>query len=433
MDLLIKNGRVIDPANNIDDKLDILVKESKIEHAAPNIRKEGAIIIDASNKVVVPGLVDMHVHLREPGRHTYKETIRSGSRAAAKGGFTTVVCQPNTVPRIENTAHVEAILDCAKKESIVNIHPSSCITRGSYHKELVNFEEVKEAGAVKITDDGDPVLYKELMYAALREAKKVSIPVSLHCELSEWAEHILKNLENPDIILGFKLSSHKYYKAETAFVKRDIELAKKVDWPIHIEHVTLRTSIGEIRKTKAQGFEVTAEATPHHFTLTKEAEKKYGTNAKINPPLREGEDVEALREGLTDGTIDVIASDHAPHTLEDKNVGWDDAPYGVIGLETTLGLVMTQLVDKKVISLYDAITKLTINPAKICDLNVGTLSVGMPADITIIDLEREWIVDTAKFESMARNCPFHGWKLKGKAVTTIVNGKIVMQNEKIIG
>jgi dihydroorotase len=432
MDLLIKNGRVIDPANNIDDKLDILVRESKIERVAPNIYKEGAAIIDASNKLVVPGLIDVHVHFREPGRHAYKETIKSGARAAAKGGFTTVICQPNTVPRIESTAHIKAMLDCAKKESIVNIHPSSCITKGSYHKELVNFKEVKEAGAVKITDDGDPVLYKELIYEALREAKKVSIPVSLHCELSGWAEHTLKELKNPDTILGFKLSPYKYYKVEAAFVKRDIELARKADWPIHIEHVTLRASIGEIKKAKAQGFQVTAEATPHHFTLTEEDEKKYGTNAKINPPLREMKDVEALRKGLADGTIDIIASDHAPHTLEDKNVGWDDAPYGVIGLETTLGLVLTQLVDKKVISLYDAIAKLTTNPAKNFGLNAGALNVGMPADITVIDLERKWIVDADKFESMARNCPFHGWKLKGKALTTIVNGKIVMQNERII-
>lgn len=433
MNLLIKNGRVIDPANNIEDKLDILVKESKIECVAPNIRGEDTIIIDASNKVVVPGLVDVHVHLREPGPHAYKETIRSGARAAAKGGFTTVVCQPNTEPRIEDATHVKAILDCAKKESIINIYPSSCITRGPYHKELVNFMEVKEAGAVKITDDGDPVIYKELMYEALREAQKARIRVSLHCELSRWAENILKNLRNPDAILGFKLSPYKYYETEAAFVKRDIELAKRVNCQIHIEHVSLKASVDEIRQAKAQGCQVTAEVTPHHFTLTKEDAKKYGTNAKTNPPLREKEDIEALREGLADGTIDIIASDHAPHTIADKSVGWDNAPYGIIGLETTLGLVLTQLVDKKVIPLYDAIAKLTINPAKIFNLNAGTLSVGMPANITIIDLEREWIVDANKFESMAHNCPFHGWKLKGKAVTTIANGKLVMQDERIIG
>ena len=432
MNLLIKNGRVIDPANNIDGKLDILVKGSRIERVAPNIGEEDAMMIDASNKVVVPGLVDVHVHFREPGRHAYKETIKSGARAAAKGGFATVVCQPNTDPRIEDATHVKAILDRAKKESIVNIYPSSCITRGLCHEELVNFKEVKAAGAVKITDDGDPVVYKELMYEALREAQNVSIPISSHCELSRWAEHILKDLKNPDIVLGFKLSPCKYYKAETAFVKRDIELARKVDWPIHIEHVSLRASVDEIRRAKVQDCQVTAEVTPHHFTLTKEDEEKYGTNAKTNPPLREMEDIEALREGLADGTIDIIASDHAPHTVEDKNVGWDDAPYGVIGLETILGVVLTELVDKKVISLYDAITKLTINPAKFFDLNAGTLSVGMPADITIIDLEREWIVDVNKFESMARNCPFHSWKLKGKAVTTIVNGELAMQDGKII-
>lgn len=433
MDLLIKNGRVIDPANHIDDKLDILVRDSKIERLAPNIRDKEAIIIDASNKVVVPGLVDIHVHFREPCRHRYKETIKSGARAAAKGGFTTVICQPNTEPRIEDATHVRAILECAKKESIVNIYPSSCITRGPYHKELVNFKKVREAGAVKITDDGDPVLYNDLMYKALIEAQKVSIPISLHCELSEWAAHILKNLENPDTILGFRLAPYKHYEAEAAFVKRDIELAKRVNWPIHIEHVSLRASVDEIRRAKAQGCQVTAEVTPHHFTLTKEEAKKYGTNAKTNPPLREVEDIEALGEGLADGTIDVIASDHAPHTVEDKSVAWDDAPYGVIGLETTVGLVLTQLVDKKVISLYEAIAKLTINPAKIFNLNAGTLSVGMPADITIIDLEREWTVDVNKFESMARNCPFHGWKLKGKTVTTIVNGKLVMQDGRVVG
>ncbi|MCK4352548.1 dihydroorotase [candidate division WOR-3 bacterium] len=437
MDLLIKNGRVIDPANNIDANLDILVENSKIKSIAPKIDEENVTIIDASNKVVVPGLIDVHTHFREiknteghrdKGTRRDTETIYTVSRAAAKGGFTTIICQPNIEPRIDNKNLLSSVINYAKKESIVNLYPSGCITKGVNHRELINIKEMRDAGAIKLTDDGDPVIYEELMYKALKEAKKNNIPVSSHCGLSKWAESILKKLG--DKTINSKADTWRFYNSEVFFVRRDIRLAEKAGWSIHLEHISLRESVDEIRCAKDKGLKVTAEITPHHFILTKKDEKKYGTIAKVNPPLRKTDDLNALLEGLADGTIDIIASDHAPHSEKDKATDWEQAPFGIIGLETTLGLVLTELVAKNVLPLSEAIRKLTINPAKVFNLTAGSLEIGMPADITIIDLKKEWVVDINEFESMGRNCPFNGWKLKGKAITTIVNGKIVMQNRK---
>ncbi|MDI6840761.1 MAG: dihydroorotase [bacterium] len=439
MNLLIKNGRVVDPANNLDGKFDILVEGSKIKEVSSQavasncgrgLINQTPTIIDASNKLVVPGLIDVHVHFREFGKSEEKETIYSVSRAAAMGGFTTIICQPNIKPRVDSPAKVRQVINEAKKYSLVNLYPSACITKGRAHKELVDIKEIKEAGAVKLTDDGDPVIYETLMYNALKEAKKFNLPLSSHCGLSNWAELTLKKLG--DQTVGSTLEKGYFYNSETFFVRRDIRLANKARCPLHIEHVSLKTSVDEIRHAKIKGYKITAEVTPHHFILSKNDLSKYGTNAKVNPPLREIHDIEALREALKDDTIDVIASDHAPHMSEDKNLAWEYAPFGIVGLETTLGLVLTELVSKNILSLSQAITKMTANPAKIFNLQAGSLGVGMPADITIIDLEKEYKVNTNQFESLGKNCPFNGWKLKGKAIATIVGGKVVMRDGKIL-
>ena len=439
MDLLIKNGRVIDPANKVDGKFDILIEDSCIKEVAqagshrPPPKKD-ILTIDAKGKLVTPGLIDVHVHFRhsQDGCATRtkgmpKETIRSVSRAAAKGGFTTIICQPNLNPRVDEPSIVESILDCAQKESLVNFYQSSCITRGAEHKELVNIREMKKVGAIKLTDDGDPVIYEDLMYEALKESKESDIVLSPHCESSPWSES-LRFTPWAEPILSSNAIVYRSMSIESFFIKRDIGLDEKIGARLHIAHVSLASSVNEVREAKRRGLPITCEVTPQHLLLTKEDEAKYGTFAKVNPPLREKQDTDALMEGLRDGTIDVIASDHAPHS---RLLGsdWESAPFGIIGVETTLSLVLSELVGKNGLSLYEAIAKLTSMPAEIFGLRAGSLGKGMPADITIIDLEKEWVVDVDKFESAGNNCPFNGWSLKGKAIMTIVGGKMVMSTD----
>jgi dihydroorotase len=363
----------------------------------------------------------MHVHFRQPGKHEYKETIKTGSRAAAKGGFTTVVCEPNTVPPIDDwNQRVKRVLDIAKHDSVVNLYTKACISKGMKGKKIVNVWKVIQEGAVALTDDGFPVSDINIMSAAAGKAVQYGIPLCPHCEESRlWGRRDAINLER-----------RMNYHQETDYIRRDIHVAKDTGCSIHFPHVSLATSVQEIRKAKSEGVPVTAEATPHHFTLTWEEGEKIGENAIVNPPLRSAKDVEAIKVGLRDGTIDVIATDHAPHAWYEKK--GRKPPFGIIGLETTLGIVLTHLVDPGVLSLVSAIRKMTANPARILNLKRGDLGIGMPADITIIDLNKEWVVDVKEFESKGRNCPFDGWKLKGKAVMTIVGGKVVMNQGKII-
>jgi len=417
MKLLIKNGRVIDPSSGIDDLLDVLVENGIIKGIAPEIKSDEAALIDASNKVITPGLIDMHVHFRQPGRHEYKETILTGSRAAAKGGFTTVVCEPNTDPPIDTTKRVKSVLSLSRDVGIINVYTKACITKGLKGKELVNIERVVSQGAVAITDDGFPVADINVMSQAAKEAKRCGIPICPHCEESR--------LRGRKESLGIR----RHYNAEAEYIYRDIHVVKETQCSFHFPHVSLAKSITSIAKAKKEGLPVTAEVTPHHLTLTRQDFKEIGPNAKVNPPLRTAKDMEAIRKALQDNIIDVIASDHAPHAPYEK-MG-NKPPFGIIGLETTLGIVLTYLVKPEILSLRSAIEKMTLNPAKILNLKRGELRIGMPADITIIDLNKEWVVDVKEFESKGRNCPFDGWKLKGKAVMTIVGGKIAMSEGKI--
>ncbi len=424
MKLLIKNGRVIDPANSVDNLLDVLVEDGTVIGIAPQIESENAVVIDVSNKVIAPGLIDMHVHFRQPGRHEYKETIRTGSHAAAKGGFTTVVCEPNTNPPIDNAKKVKSVLDLARDVGIVNVYTKACITKRMRGKELVNIQKVVSQGALAITDDGFPVADINVMSEAAKEAKKYGIPICPHCEESR-----LRGRKEPSAQWRKEGLVRRRYHSEAAYIERDIHIARDTYCPFHFLHVSLAESINHIRQAKEEGLPVTAEATPHHFTLTEEDAKSIGPNAKVNPPLRTAKDVEALKKALQDNIIDVIASDHAPHASYEK--ASNKPPFGIIGVETTLGIVLTYLVHTGILSLYSAIEKMTMNPAKILNIKRGELRIGMPADITIIDLNKEWVVDVSAFESKGRNCPFDGWKLKGKAVMTIVGGKIVMSEGKI--
>jgi len=424
MMLLIKNGMVVDPGNGVEHLSDILIDKGKIKAIAREIESENAIVIDALNKVVTPGLIDMHVHFRQPGLQEYKETIHTGSRAAAKGGFTTVICEPNTVPPIDCGKRIKQVLDIARNRSVVNLHTKECITKGLKGKEIVSVKQGVKAGAVALTDDGFPVASSDIMEKAAKEAEKYGIPICPHCEESR-----LKGRKEQSAPWRKEGLVRRRYSSEAAYIERDLQIARKTHCPFHFLHVSMSKSITHIRRAKKEGLPVTAEATPHHFTLTEQDAKNIGPNAKTNPPLRTAKDAEAVKNALKENIIDVIASDHAPHTPEEKSA--NNPPFGVVGLETTLGIVLTHLVHTGILSLYSAIQKMTLKPAEILNIGRGALGIGMPADITIIDLDKEWVVDVNEFESKGRNCPFDGWKLKGRAVMTIVDGKIVMSEGKV--
>lgn len=425
MNLLIKNGRIIDSESGFDKIADILIENGKIKSInsqLPTLKSQlpNFKIIDATGKIVTPGLIDIHTHLREPGQED-KETIATGTRAAAAGGFTTIACMPNTNPVIDNPSIVKYILDNAEKEGVINVVPIGAVSKGLIHEELVEIKNLLDAGAVAISDDGYPVMDADFVRRILEATKKFNIPFISHCEDTNISKNGVVNE-------GTNLNLPEIPKAaEETMVARNIELAKITQGRFHIAHVSTKRSVELIREAKKNRIKVTCEATPHHWTLTDEAVKNLDTNTKMNPPLRSQEDVEAIKEGLQDGTIDVIASDHAPHTLAEKQQGYKLAPFGIIGLETTVGLIISQLVNKRILSLSEAIAKLTINPAKVLNLDAGELKIGKKADITIIDMNKEWTVDVNKFESKARNCPFNGWKLQGKAVITIVGGKVIME------
>jgi dihydroorotase len=428
MGLLIKGGRVVDPLLDLDDSLDILIEEGRISHIAPRIEKEGVLLLQARGKVVVPGLIDMHCHLRD-FNEARKETIATGTRAAALGGYTTVVCEPNTDPPLDNLENLQNWISLAQRDGYVNLHTKVCITKGRQGEKLTHLKTlVRRPWVVAATDDGNPVVNDKVMARAFAKAREYELLLTPHCEESPATIQTFQQ-NNPLIPLPEDITR---YKREPHYVARDLELVEKTSWRVHICHVSMAVSLDLIRRARARWVPVTCEATPHHLTLTDRDAKKCGPDAKVNPPLRTKEDVEALRQGLRDGTIDVIASDHAPHTPEEKARGWEKAPMGVIGLETTLGVVLTELVHPGIISLPEAIERMSSNPAKILGLPGGSLAVGKPADITIIDMDKKWVVDPYTFASKGRNTPFAGRRLRGKAYATIVGGKMVMREGELL-
>ncbi len=428
MRILIKGGRVIDPANRIDAQKDIYIEEGIIKKVSTSIKvnKSNVKVIDARGKVVTPGLIDMHTHLREPGRED-EETIASGTRAACKGGFTSICCMPNTQPVTDNQAQVELILSKSQKEGWVNVYPIGAITKGLQGEEMSPIGELKKAGVAGITDDGKTVENSLIMRRALEYSKMFKLPVISHCEDKNLSAEGLINEGYISTILGMRGIPRQ---AEEVIVSRDIQLAEMTGGHLHIAHVSTEGSVGMIRRAKRMDIKVTAETAPHYFTLTDEAVKTYNTNTKMNPPLRTRKDVQAIKQGLQDGTIDCIASDHAPHLEDEKNQEYELAPFGIIGLETMLPLIITELVDKKVLTLREAIKKLTVNPAHILGLNKGTLSPGANADITIIDTKTRRKIET--FESQSNNSPFIGCTLRGFAVCTIVGGRICMAEGELV-
>jgi dihydroorotase len=428
MALLIKNGRVLDPASGLDDIIDILVEGGKIRALARGLTPaagsgtEEVSVLDATGLVVMPGLIDMHTHLREPG-HEYKETIQTGSRAGAAGGFTSLVCMANTSPPNDSAAVTEFILEKARREACVNIYPVGALTRGLKGEELAEIGDLKGAGVVALSDDGHTVKNAGIMRRGLEYARNFSLPVICHCEEDDLSSGGVMHEGVTSALLGLRGIPPI---AEEIIVTRDIALSAWTKHPVHIAHVSTAGSVQIIREAKARGVKITAETAPHYFTLTEEAVRTFDTNTKINPPLRSEKDVEAIKEGLRDGTIDVIASDHAPHSSLEKDVEYDTAAFGIIGLETALPLTLS-LVRQQVMSLTQALEKLTVNPAAILALDKGRLCEGADADITIVDMDAEHTIDVTSFKSKSRNSPFHGWRLTGRVIYTMVSGTIVFQ------
>lgn len=422
MKLLIKNGHVIDPANGIDKVTDIYVDNGEICEVGvdPDLDGVEMQIINAEGKLVTPGLVDMHVHLREPGQE-YKEDIESGTRAAAVGGVTSVACMPNTDPVADNESVISYIKTKAKEAGYANVYPIGAISKGLKGKELAEIGMMRFAGAVAVSDDGHPVEDSGLMQRALIYADMFDIPVISHCEELSIAGEGTMNEGDVATELGLKGISRA---AEEVMVARDIIVAEAEHKRIHIAHVSTRGSVELVRQAKKRGVRVTCETCPHYFSLTEEAVRGYDTNAKMNPPLRTADDVEAIKEGLKDGTIDCIVTDHAPHHIDEKNLEFALAKNGIVGLETSLGLGIKNLVKTGVLTMSELIEKMSFNPSKILGINKGTLGEGKSADIIIFDPDREWTVDARSLQSKSKNTPFDGEVLYGKPEYVILGGEI---------
>ncbi len=451
--LLLTNGRVIDPANRFDAVAPLLIVNGKIAAVGPDALTQAPVEaqrLDVSGKVVCPGLIDLHVHLREPGQSA-KETIATGTAAAARGGFTSIVCMPNTSPAIDNSGTVALIREKAAREGVVNLYVTGAITKGIAGEELAPIGSLKQAGVVAITDDGHCVQNNELMRRALEYAKMFDLPVMDHCQDYALVSDGVMHEGYWSTVLGLRGWPAA---GEDAIVARNIMLAELTGARVHCQHLSTAGSVRLLREAKQRGVPISGEACPHHFVLTDAAiagsEKfwaedgkgifgfdkvedgrpqwpVYDTNFKMNPPLRSAADRAAILEGLADGTIEILCSDHAPHCDYEKEVEFDYAPFGITGLETELALSLMQLYHTRRLGLAELIAKYTVAPARLLNLPKGTLSVGADADVTVFDPDREWIVEPGQTASKSRNNPFHGWALKGKATATIVAGKIVCQ------
>ena len=421
--IIIRNGRIIDAANKRDDVADLIVVDGKIaDQSAIKNHQSEITEVDAKGLIVAPGLIDMHVHLREPG-FAHKETIASGARAAAAGGFTTVVCMPNTSPVADNPSTITWIKDRARDTASVNVLPAGAISKNLDGEELAPIASIVQSGVVAITDDGKCVQNHELMRRAVEYARMVGVPVLDHCQDYNLVGNGVVNEGEWSTLLGL---SGWPAAGEEAIVMRNILLAELCNHHIHCQHISAAGSVRLIREARARGVKISGEVCPHHIALTDASIQNFDSNCKMNPPLRTQRDIDAIIEGIADGTLTILCSDHAPHAGFEKEVEFDRAPFGIVGLETELGLFIDILVhQRKAISINRLIEMFTIEPAKLLKLDAGTLSIGAKADITLIDPGREWTVDVSKFESLSRNTPFHGWKLEGRAVRTIVRGETV--------
>jgi dihydroorotase len=420
--LLIKNGRVIDPLSGTDETLDILLDRGKIVEIKQKIEGKGFKVIDASRLVVAPGFIDMHVHLREPGNEE-KETIKTGALAAAKGGFTSIACMPNTAPVNDTRGVTEYILSEAKRNAVVNVFPIAAVTRGLKGEMLTDMTDLNSAGAIAFSDDGNPVANSLVMRRALEYSKLLDTLIIDHCEDTHLSNEGVMHEGYYSYKLGMKGIPAS---SEEIMIARNIILAKETDARVHIAHLSVKGGVDLLKKAKTEHLKVTAEVTPHHLLLTDSALESFNTDLKVKPPLRSRDDVHALLEAIKEGCIDAFATDHAPHTPDEKDVEMDKAPFGINGLETAVSLLLDKLVNKKIIGIEKFIAMISTNPARILGLdNKGKIAVGADADLTFLKLQQEVVVDKYQFRSKSHNTPFHGWKLKGAPVMTIVGGKIV--------
>lgn len=425
MTILIKNGRLINPSENLDKVMDIFVEDGIIKEKAESIEKQADTVIDAAGCYVMPGLIDLHVHFRDPGL-TYKEDIETGSKAAAKGGFTTVCCMPNTKPVVDNVETVKYIIEKGEKTGLTNVLPVGAATKNMAGVEITDVEELKKAGICAISEDGKSVMNSGVYRKAMKNAAKANVPVLAHCEDINLVEGGVINLGDKSSELGVKGISNA---VEDVIAMRDIMLAKETGATLHLCHCSTKDSVEMVKRAKEEGIKVTAEVCPHHFSMCSDDITSNDGNFKMNPPLRAREDMEALIKGLQDDIMDVISTDHAPHSAEEKAKDLEHAPFGIVGLETSVALTVTNLVKKGYLTPMQMAAKMSYNPAKVLGIPKGTLDEGKIADITIIDPDKEYTIDVNTFESKGKNTPFDGYKVSGEVEYTILNGKVVYSNK----
>lgn len=425
MTILIKNGRLINPSENLDKVMDIFVEDGIIKEKAESIEKQANTVIDAAGCYVMPGLIDLHVHFRDPGL-TYKEDIETGSKAAAKGGFTTVCCMPNTKPVVDNVETVKYIIEKGEKTGLTNVLPVGAVTKNMAGVEITDVEELKKAGICAISEDGKSVMNSGVYRKAMKNAAKANVPVLAHCEDINLVEGGVINLGDKSSELGVKGISNA---VEDVIAMRDIMLAKETGATLHLCHCSTKDSVEMVKRAKEEGIKVTAEVCPHHFSMCSDDITSNDGNFKMNPPLRAREDMKALIKGLQDDIMDVISTDHAPHSAEEKAKDLEHAPFGIVGLETSVALTVTNLVKKGYLTPMQMAAKMSYNPAKVLGIPKGTLDEGKIADITIIDPDKEYTIDVNTFESKGKNTPFDGYKVSGEVEYTILNGKVVYSNK----
>jgi len=430
MNLLIKGGRIVDPANGVDAVQDLLIQDGRIARLGRGLPPpDGTPVIDAAGKVICPGFLDLHVHLREPG-YEYKETVATGTKAAAVGGFTAVACMANTSPVNDNGSVTDYICAKARSEGVVRVYPIGAVSRGLEGEEMAELAELAEAGCVAFSDDGRPLMNSALLRRALEYTLPFGLAIVSHAEDAHLAEGGVMNEGVVSTELGL---AGQPTAAEEVMVARDLTLAELTGAHVHIAHLSTAGAVRLVKDAKARGIRVSAEVTPHHLVLTEEAVRGYDPNTKVNPPLRTKRDLEALLEALADGTIDCIATDHAPHAISEKEGDFDAAAFGIVGLETAVSVLLDRLVRPGLLDLTTLISRLTVGPARLFNLPGGSLTPGADADVTILDLERELTVEPERFYSKSRNTPFGGWRVTGMPWMTLVGGRVVMWERVIKG